>query len=152
MVNMKHLVRTNPDGSWQKNDVPDDFPPGTVPAGAQLLDAAGFAAFVASLPPPTPSAPAGESPEQVYLSKQAEGYLDSPTSLKLKTTESAQQKFTSQVTLLQLALASGQITTSSPVELWDYDDEIHTLPLSDFMGLMLRYGFHCNQLFKDYAP
>jgi hypothetical protein len=102
------------------------------------------AAIASEIPAPTDA--------EIYAAQQALGYLDATTGLKLKATENAKQQFTSQVTLLQLALSVSAVGPSSPVEIWDYNNAMQTLPLSDFMGLMLRYGLHCQQLFKDYAP
>lgn len=89
---------------------------------------------------------------QIYADQQALGYVDIPTGLKLKTTENAQAKFTSQVTLLQLALSAGAITTATPQTFWDYADVEQTLTTGDLFALMLRYGMHCKTIFDQYAP
>ena len=89
---------------------------------------------------------------QTWQIKLSEGYVDLPTGIKLKTTQSAKQEFTSLVTSLQLAQSLNAVLPTTPVKFWDYADEEHTLPLSEFLLLMLRYSLHHQQLFEEYAP
>lgn len=98
---------------------------------------------------PTPPVP---TRQQVYEAQLAAGYLDSATGLKLKTTEYAQGKFTSQVALLNLALSAGACSPTTPQTIWDFAGQPHTLATSDLLALMLRYGVFCTQLFANYAP
>ena len=74
------------------------------------------------------------------------------TQIKLKTTESAQQKFTSQVALTQVALQAGVINLESQMSVWDYNDTEKQLTVQEFLGLILRYGMYCQALFANYAP
>ncbi|HVT74591.1 MAG TPA: hypothetical protein VHD61_15765 [Lacunisphaera sp.] len=105
-----------------------------------------IAAALASPPqPPPPQA-------QIYDQQQALGYVDTATGLKLKTTEYAQAKFTSQVALVRLALSAGAIDDSTAQNFWDFDNAEQTLSTADFLALMLRYGLHCKTLFDTFAP
>ena len=99
------------------------------------------------LPPPPPKTDA-----EIYAEHLALGYLDPVTGIKLKTVETAQAKFTSQVALLQVALGAGAITTSSDTQIWDYENQPHTLTVAGTFGLLLRYGLHCQYLFATYGP
>jgi hypothetical protein len=101
---------------------------------------------------PPPPSPRVKTDAEIYADQLAAGYLDPVTGIKLKTTEGAQAKFTSQVTLLQVAIGAGALTTSSPTQLWDFDDNPHTLTVAQAFGLLLRYGLHCQTLFATYGP
>lgn len=125
---------------------PEDFvAPAIYP---EIPDETLSAAIVAvvNAPAPTPTA------AQIYAEQQSLGYLDATTGLKLKTTEHAQAKFTSQVALVQLALSAAVITPATPQTIWDFADAEQELSTADFLGLMLRYGLHCKTLFDEYAP
>lgn len=88
----------------------------------------------------------------VYAEHLDAGYTDAATGIVLKTTEYAQQKFTSAVALARLALVTGVITNDTPQTFWDAANQSHTLSTADFLSLMLRYGVFCQTLFNDYAP
>lgn len=89
---------------------------------------------------------------QIYEQQQALGYEDATTGLKLKMTDRARSHFTSQVTLVQVALSAGIINTSTPQHLWDFNDAEQTLSTADFLALMLRYGVAWQTMFATYAP
>jgi hypothetical protein len=91
-----------------------------------------------------------KSEATVWAAVQAQGYSDATTGLTLKTTESAQRWFTSQVTSLRLAQAEN--VAPATVQFWLQNEQPHTLPLQDFFALMLRYSAHCQAIFADYAP
>lgn len=95
---------------------------------------------------------APQSAAEIYVQQQALGYEDTITGLKLKTTEYAQGKFTSQVALVRLALSAGAIDNDTPQTFWDFNDAQQTLSTADFLALMLRYGLHCSAMFGQYAP
>lgn len=101
--------------------------------------------------PRTPPAPA-QTDAEIYAAQQALGYLDTTTGIRLKCTEYAQAKFTSQVALTRLALSLGAITGATEQTLWDADNTEHTLSTDAFLLLMLRYGMHCKAIFDQYAP
>ena len=88
---------------------------------------------------------AGNDPWSTYESALAAGYTDQSTGLHLKTEREAQTLFTSQVTLLQLAVTAK--VAPATVDLWDASGTKRTLALADFFALMLRYGLYCQQLF-----
>ncbi|HLP26665.1 MAG TPA: hypothetical protein VK477_13375 [Acidobacteriota bacterium] len=92
------------------------------------------------------------SDAQIYAEQLALGFTDPVTGLKLKTTEYAIGKFTSAAQLVQLALSLGAIDAAAPQTFWDFTDVERTLPTSDFLALMLRYGVAVKQTFDTYAP
>lgn len=94
-----------------------------------------------------------QSPDAViYSAKQSDGYLDSTTGIKLKTTDAAQTSFTKFVTLTMLAMQAGAITAATVQSIWDYDNVEHALPTGQLLALMLRYGLYCSTMFTQYAP
>ncbi|WP_438482725.1 hypothetical protein [Oleiharenicola lentus] len=97
------------------------------------------------------------TPAQIYAAQLAVGFLDADTGVKLKTTERARSMFTSQATLIQLALGVLPLEArapflASPQQIWDFNDEEQTLSTADLIGLLLRYGQHWQTLFNQYAP
>ena len=90
--------------------------------------------------------------EDIYIAQLNSGYEDATTGIKLKTTERAQAKFTSQVALIQLALSAGAIDGQTAQTFFDFSDAAQQLTTADFLALMLRYGAHCQYLFINYAP
>jgi hypothetical protein len=103
-----------------------------------------LAAYVPEAPPINQQA--------IYDEKLVLGYVDTQTGIRLKTTQSAQNKFTSQVTLISLALSKNVMTQATPVQFWDFNDEEKVLTVSDFLSLMLRYGSFCSNLYSVFAP
>jgi hypothetical protein len=96
--------------------------------------------------------PIQKTDEEIYAEHLALGYLDPVTGIKLKTVETAQTKFTSQFTLLSGALQVQAVFPNTPTQVWDFADQPHTLTVEQVLGLLLRYGFHCQTLFANYGP
>lgn len=92
------------------------------------------------------------SEQEAYTLKLSEGYFDETTSIKLKTTESAQAEFTKQNSLFELAIKKGQMTDSSNVTFWDFEDNPQSLTFSEYQNLLLRYGMYCQYLYANFAP
>lgn len=90
--------------------------------------------------------------QEIYDRHLAAGYVDATTGLKLKCTEYAQAKFTQLVTLLSTALAAGAVQPTDLQTIFDFDNTEHELSVADLLALLLRYGTHCAQLFRDHAP
>ncbi|MBS0632016.1 MAG: hypothetical protein JSS11_08895 [Verrucomicrobia bacterium] len=88
-------------------------------------------------------APVQMSEPRIYAEQLGAGYAAGPTGLKLKATERAQPRLSSQLTLIQVALAVAALTMEEPQPFFDFDDAPQTLPTDDFLALMLRYGLHC---------
>lgn len=120
-------------------------PTGTPPAYPEVPDATLVAAIE------NPAAPVFTD-EDLYAAALAPGYLDVPTGIRLKTVERAQAKFARMVTLIELALGAGAMTSSSDLVFFDFADQPQTLTVANFKALMLRYGVHCKGLFDDLAP
>lgn len=126
----------------------DPEQPNASPIYPEVSDETLAAAITAAVnaEPPAPS------DSDIYAGKLAEAYYDSTLEITLKCSEYAQTKFTSQFTLLQGALSAGQVTLASTVSIWDASNQEHVLTVQAFFGLILRYGFHCSNLFALYAP
>jgi hypothetical protein len=127
-----------------------------VPPGWEAMTVAAYEAWrdaeIAGGWAPPPAPPVQKTDAEIYAEHLALGFTDPVTGIKLKTTEGAQAKFTSQATLLQVALGAGAITVASNTQVWDFNDSPHTLTVGAALGLLLRYGLHCQQLFADYGP
>ena len=70
------------------------------------------------------------------------GYLDQTTGITLRCDDSARAKFTSQMVLINTAIAAGVIQNTELVTIWDLDDNPHQLSYPDYIGLILRYGMY----------
>ena len=90
--------------------------------------------------------------EQIWQGHLDAGYVDALTGIKLKTTEYAQAKFSQAEIWLKSALEQGALTPASQQTIFDFDDVERTLSVAELRGLLLRYGFHCVQIFNNYAP
>lgn len=125
------------------------------PQGFEAMTVAGFeawrAAEIAGGWAPTVEV-AEPSEQEIYEAQLAAGYEDATTGIKLKTTERAWQMFSAQVTLIQVALNAQAITTSTPQTFFDFHGQQQALTTGQFIGLMLRYGAHCREIFINYAP
>lgn len=87
-----------------------------------------------------------------YADSMTGGYEDADTGIKLKTTQAAQDKFTSLITMLQEGLALGVITNDSNQVIWNYDNQPITLTVLQIRQLLFRYGIYCKTFFDEYAP
>jgi hypothetical protein len=88
----------------------------------------------------------------VWQSKLEEGYLDPVTSIKLKTTESAQSLFTSMTALINEAINLGALANDSNTSIWDYHEAEQTMTVLQLRQLLLRYGMYCKSMFDLYKP
>lgn len=84
--------------------------------------------------------------QEIYEDKLNQGYVDSITGIKLKTTQSAQNAFSQTMILMKNVLPAGEYS------IWDYNDVELSINKIDIIALLERYGTYCYQLFCDYAP
>jgi len=75
-----------------------------------------------------------------YDNALAAGYLDETTGIKIRADATAQRKFTSQLLILRTAVEYAGAPTDMPVNIWDYSGDVQTLPFTEYVGLMLRFG------------
>ena len=75
-----------------------------------------------------------------YDNALAAGYTDETTGIKLRADSTAQRKFTSQLLILRTAVEYAGAPTNMPVQIWDYNGAVQSLPFTDYVGLMLRFG------------
>ncbi len=90
--------------------------------------------------------------QEIFDAQLALGYLDAPSGIKLKTIQRAQNRFTSMVTAIELALSVGAKQLTDEETIWDFADEPHVLPIANFRVLMLRYAAHCKAVHAEYSP
>ena len=96
--------------------------------------------------------PDGQTDSEIWQDKLAGGWVDDVTGIKLKTTEAARNLFSGQVTMIREAIDAGILNGSVPLEIWDYNEQPHTLTVTELRGLLLRYGLAWAQMFNQYAP
>jgi len=72
--------------------------------------------------------------------KYDDGYYDAVLDIKLKVSRDAQAKFTSAMVLINTALMVNAMMPTDETDFWDYKNVKHTTTVSNYIGLMLRYG------------
>lgn len=80
----------------------------------------------------------------------SKGFFDDATSIRLRATEDDQNRYGRLVLLSQLGLTKGYISLETEQSIWDFDGEERRLTTSDLLGLILRYGFWCKQVYDLY--
>ena len=93
-----------------------------------------------------------EIESKLYSKSLNDGYSDATLNIKLKTTQNAQNLFSQLAVFIQLGLTAGVIDMNSLYVIWDFDDKPINITIGNLIGLLLRYGGYCKQLFDDYAP
>lgn len=66
-----------------------------------------------------------------------------PEGYKLKTSIEDENEFNKLITLVQLGLQQGQLTTSTIIKIKDSDGIAHEVIVSRFLEIMIEYGFFC---------
>jgi hypothetical protein len=84
--------------------------------------------------------------EEVWLT----GYTDVPSSIRLRATESDQNRYGRLVLLSQLGISKGYISLDTTQSIWDFDGQEHRLSTGDLLSLIVRYGFWCKQMYDLY--
>jgi len=92
------------------------------------------------------------SPEEIWQNKLAEGYLDVPSGIKLKTTMDAQSLFTSMVALVKEGLDMSALTNDTNVSIWDYNGVEQSMTVLAMRQLLFRYGLYCKSIFDAFKP
>lgn len=93
------------------------------------------------------------SPAESFAKRLARGSFSDPvTGVRLKITESAQNKFTQEYMLLSADLASGLVQPTDLRAFYDFNDEPRQLAAADLQALLLRYGRYCREVFIAHAP
>jgi len=92
------------------------------------------------------------SQQNVWLEKLGAGWVDPVTGIKLKTTESARILFSDAIGLMREELADGDITLETLRPIWDYQEQMHVMKVSELRSLLKRYGQAWQQMFAEFAP
>lgn len=79
----------------------------------------------------------------------AQGYTDQETGIKLKCMNDDQFKFTSAVVVNQLGLQAGLLQLTSITTIWDFENIPRGLTIQDFIGLMMRYAYYIQTVYKS---
>lgn len=87
-----------------------------------------------------------------YASALSDGYQDADTGIKLKTTQKAQRDFVAMSALMREGLDLGEISDSTEVTLWDYENNPRIMTTLEARKLLFRYGIYCKSFFDEYAP
>ena len=87
-----------------------------------------------------------------YKAFLTDGYTDEQTTIKLKTTEYAQKKFSQLATSLDLSIRYAGHTEAHMTSVWDFNGVERQMTYGDCIRLLLRYAAYCKNYFDQYAP
>jgi hypothetical protein len=71
------------------------------------------------------------------------GYLVQPEGFYLSTTKEDEVEFNKLITLVQLALNAGSITSDSLIKIKAQNNVVHEVTVTRFLEIMVGYGFFC---------
>lgn len=74
---------------------------------------------------------------------QIEPFDVQPENIKLATTKEDQSEFGKLVTLITLSLQQKKISDYTPITIWDYIKQPHSLTASRFLDVITDYGLYC---------
>lgn len=96
--------------------------------------------------------PPAPSPEMIWLEKLNSNITDAPTGIVISANEATRNLVTGQLLMVTTAINLGQISGSTPQDIWDKNGLKHTMPASELIGLIFRYGVAWSAIHEEFAP
>lgn len=86
--------------------------------------------------------------EQGYAWKPQESdyagtFLVQPENFRLATSKEDEAEFGKLIVLINLSLQQNKIASSTPITVWDYIKQPHSVTVSRFLEIMADYGMYC---------
>lgn len=129
----------------------EDHPETVIESACGLIGGtfADLAAVVAHMEnPPAPVL----SVQEIWEQKLAGVIVDPVSSIELKASVSAQNRFAGMETLMKSGLDQGQITTATEVTIWDAANQPHVKTVAEARAILFRYGIQWMNMFNEFAP
>ena len=70
-------------------------------------------------------------------------FLVQPEDFRLATSKEDEAEFGKLIVLINLSLQQNKITPSTPITVWDYVKQPHSVTVDRFLEIMADYGMYC---------
>lgn len=70
-------------------------------------------------------------------------FLIQPENIRLATGRDDEAEFSKLTLLLNLNLQQGKVLNTTPIIIWDYNKQPHTITVSRFLEIIADYGMYC---------